>query len=335
MIKAFVFGKFLPFHKGHEAMIQFALSKCDFLTVLVCSSDKEHIADTTRKKWIKKSFETYTNIEVKSFNYSENEFPNTSVSSEEVSKIWSGKFKELFPDYSLVITSEMYGNYIAGFMGIKHIPFDIYKQKFPVSATAVRNDLFTNWEFLPDSVKTDFAIKVVVLGTESTGKTTLTENLAKHYNCTYVKEAGRDLIANSNSYPYESLQTVAVEHARRINEAIVDKCPLVIIDTDIHTTISYSKFTFGKELKTNKTIYDSNKAALYLYLNNDAPYLQDGTRLSETNRNLLDISLRHILKQYHINFVEIKGNWKQRFNKSVKLIDQLIKKSTGNTIQKS
>jgi HTH-type transcriptional repressor of NAD biosynthesis genes len=44
MIKAFVFGKFYPFHKGHEAMINFALSKCDFLSVLVCSSDKEKTA---------------------------------------------------------------------------------------------------------------------------------------------------------------------------------------------------------------------------------------------------------------------------------------------------
>ena len=57
MIKAFVFGKFLPFHKGHEAIINFALTKCDFLTVLVCCSDKENITAMTRQKWIEKTFE--------------------------------------------------------------------------------------------------------------------------------------------------------------------------------------------------------------------------------------------------------------------------------------
>jgi HTH-type transcriptional repressor of NAD biosynthesis genes len=56
MVKAFVFGKFLPFHKGHEAMINFALSKCDLLTVLVCCSDKENISDTVRSSWIEKTF---------------------------------------------------------------------------------------------------------------------------------------------------------------------------------------------------------------------------------------------------------------------------------------
>lgn len=41
MIKAFVFGKFLPFHQGHEHLINFALGHCDQLTVLVCASDRE------------------------------------------------------------------------------------------------------------------------------------------------------------------------------------------------------------------------------------------------------------------------------------------------------
>ncbi len=97
MVKAFIFGKFLPFHKGHEAMINFALTKCDFLTVLVCCSDKENMPATTRQKWIEKTFETERKIEIKSYNYLESELPNSSESSQEVSKVWSAKFKEFFP----------------------------------------------------------------------------------------------------------------------------------------------------------------------------------------------------------------------------------------------
>lgn len=325
MVKAFVFGKFLPFHKGHEAMINFALTKCDFLTVLVCCSDKENIPATTRQKWIEKTFETHKNIEVKTFNYSENEFPNTSVSSQEVSKIWSSKFKELFPDYDLVITSEEYGNYVASYMGIEHIPFDIPKQLFPVSATAVRNDLFTNWEFLPDSVKPYFAFKVVILGTESTGKTTLTEQLSQHFNCTSVTEIARDLIDNSNTFEFDDLHLVATEHAKRIDKAILDKSPLIIIDTDIHITKSYANFVFNKVLEVENEIYNSNKGDLYLYLNNDVEYVQDGTRLSEIDRNLLDLSHRKILTQHNIDIVEITGDWEQRFEQAVTIINQTIK----------
>lgn len=324
MVKAFVFGKFLPFHKGHEAMIKFALTKCDFLTVLICCSDKENIPSKIRQKWIEKTFETESKIEIKIYNYTESELPNTSESSQEVSKLWSAKFKELFPDYSIVITSEEYGNYVASFMKIVHIAFDIPKQLFPVSATAVRNDIFTNWKFLPESVKPDIAIKVVVLGTESTGKTMLTERLAKHFKCSFVKEAGRDLIANSNTFEFEDLHLVASEHAKRIDKAVLEENPLIIIDTDIHITKSYAKFIFNKKFVIENKIYNSNKADLYLYLNNEVEYIQDGTRLTENDRNLLDISHRQILKEHNINFVEIDGSWNDRFEKSIEQINKLI-----------
>jgi len=326
MVKAFIFGKFMPFHKGHEAMINFALTKCDLLTVLICCSDKENIPSEIRKNWIEDTFISIRNIEVKVFNYAEAELPNTSESSHEVSNLWSERFKELFPDYDLVITSEEYGNYVASFMEIEHIPFDIPKQLYPVSATAVRNDLFANWNFLPQSVRPYFAIKVVILGTESTGKTILSEKLVEHYNCSGVKEAGRDLIANSNSFEFNDLHLVASEHAKRIDQKNDGESPLIIIDTDIHTTMSYANFIFNKELKVDAEICNSNKADLYLYLNNDVEYLQDGTRLSEMDRNLLDLSNRKILKEKNIKFVEIKGDWEQRFKRTLKEIDLIIKK---------
>ena len=324
MTKAFVFGKFLPFHKGHEAMISFALSKCDFLTVLVCCSDKESISDTVRSSWIKKTFEKEKKVEVRTFNYLESELPNTSETSESVSKIWADIFKKQLSDYSLLITSEEYGNFVAVFMNIQHIAFDIPKKLFPVSATAVRNDVFANWKFLPDSVKPDFAIKVVILGTESTGKTTLTEKLAKHFNCSLVLEAAREIIANSNSFSFNDLHLVANEHAKRIDKIILSDSPLVIIDTDIHTTKSYSRFTFDKKLEISADIYNSNKANIYLYLNNDVEYLQDGTRLSEAERNLLDLSHRQVLADHNIDIVEIKGDWDERFEKAVEQINKLI-----------
>lgn len=324
MSKAFVFGKFLPFHKGHEAMINFALSKCDFLTVLVCCSDKENISDTVRSSWIQKTFENEKKVEVRTFNYLESELPNTSETSKEVSEIWADIFKKQLPDYSLLITSEEYGNFVAVFMNIQHIAFDIPKKLFPVSATAVRNDVFANWNFLPNSVKPDFAIKVVILGTESTGKTTLTEKLAKHFNCSLVLEAAREIIANSNNFSFDDLYLVATEHAKRIDKIILANNPLVIIDTDIHTTISYSRFTFEKELEISADIYNSNRANIYLYLNNDVEYLQDGTRLSEAERNLLDLSHRQVLTDHNIDIIEIKGDWNERFEKAVEQISKLI-----------
>jgi HTH-type transcriptional repressor of NAD biosynthesis genes len=324
MIKAFVFGKFCPFHKGHEAMIRFALTKCDFLTVLVCCSDKEDIPCAVRRTWIEKTFAQQKNIEVKTFDYLESELPNTSVSSRIVSEAWAKAFGNLFPDYSELITSEEYGNYVAECMNIRHIAFDVDRKLFAVSASVIRKDLFRNWQFLPDSVKPYFVRKVVVLGSESTGKTVLTNNLAKYFNATLVSEAGRDIIADSNSFTVDDLHLVAKEHAKRIEQSVLGSSPLVIIDTDIHITKSYSRFAFGRELEVPAEVYEASKADLYLYLNTDVAYFQDGTRLSEEERNLLDLSHRQALADHDISFVEITGNWEQRFEKAKEYINKLI-----------
>ncbi len=327
MIKAFVFGKFLPFHKGHEAMIKFAMTKCDFLSVLVCASDKEKISGRVRKNWIDTTFDRKSNIEVLVYDYKEEDLISESKASMKASEDWSRIFKKLFPDYSIVVTSEEYGKMVAGFMNIEHILFDIQRSQVNISATAVRNDIFTNWEYLPASVKPYFAIKVVLLGTESTGKSTLAEKLSKYFNCCLVFEAGREIIANSNNFCFEDLYLVAAEHASQIDKSILADSRLVIIDTDIHITKSYSRFIFEKELEISEDIYNSNKANLYLYLNNDVEYIQDGTRLSKVERDLLDISHRQVLTDHKIDIVEINGNWEERFQKAVEQINRQIANS--------
>jgi HTH-type transcriptional repressor of NAD biosynthesis genes len=324
MTKAFVFGKFLPFHKGHEAMISFALTQCDFLSVLVCHDNSEDIPGEIRKSWIAETFADTPNLEVIVLQYDSRLLPNTSQTSSSVSETWSVEFKKLFPDYSLLVTSEPYGELVAGFMGIRHIPFDMEKRQYPISASTIRNDLFANWHNLPNAVKPHFALKVVILGTESTGKTTLTELLARHYNCNFVTEAGRDIIADSTNFTFDDLQLVATEHAKRITEAILGDRPLVIIDTNIHITQSYARFAFNKSLPVDDTIYDINHADLYLYLNNDVPYYQDGTRLNKVDRDLLDQSHREVLAEYHVNSVEISGGWQSRFEKAVSEVSKLI-----------
>ena len=305
-------------------MINFALTKCDFLTVLVCCSDQEIISCETRKQWIDRTFETHKNIEVRIFSYTENELPNTSVASYSVSKIWSDKFKILLPNHDFVITSEEYGNYVASYMNIKHIAFDAPKQLVPISATAIRKDLFINWNFLPNSVKPYFSIKVAILGTESTGKTTLAEQLTKYFTCSLVTEAGRDIIHNSNSFEFNDLYLVASEQAKRIEAAVLGKSPLVIMDTDIHITKSYARFMFQKNLDIESTLYHTNKADLYLYLDNNVPYIQDGTRLSKKQRNALDLSHREVLKAHNIEIITITGDWNQRFQKAINTIKQLL-----------
>lgn len=321
MRKAFVFGKFMPFHKGHEAMIRFALTKCDFLSVLICVSDQETMPAVLRKSWLDETFRQEQRVEILTYHYDEKILPSTSVTSASVSEVWAAAFKELFADYSILVTSEPYGELVAGFMGIQHIPFDPERKRFPVSATMVRNNLDQAWPYLPDSVKATMMRKVVILGTESTGKTTLTGRLARYFNAVAVMEAGRDIVEDSNDFSMDDLYTIATAHARNIQAA---DAPLIIVDTDIHITISYGEYAFGQTMQVEENIFAINKADLYLYLDNDVPFVQDGTRINEAARNELDLSHRNVLEKYGVNYELISGDWEERFEQAVALINRLV-----------
>ena len=324
MVKAFVFGKFLPFHKGHEAMIRFACTQCDRLTVLVCCSDRETMSGETRRAWISRTFEGNDQIEVRVYIYQEDRLPNTSQADIEVSRRWSEVFNTEVPGHALLVTSEPYGDMVASFMGVEHRLFDMSRTVVPISATAVRNDRFATWTHLPDAVKRDLAVKVVILGTESTGKSTLTRRLAEHYHATSVSEAGRDLVADSNACTWDDLPQIAITHATRIDRAGMGDSPLVIIDTDIHITRSYAEFLFGRTLDVDSGIDASNRADLHLYLGNDVEHVQDGTRLDKADRDRLDVHHREILRRHQVDLVEIRGSWEDRFEKAVAEIDRLI-----------
>ncbi|WP_262923036.1 AAA family ATPase [Hymenobacter cellulosilyticus] len=226
MIKGFVFGKFLPFHRGHEQLIHFALRHCDRLTVLVCASDLETVPGPLRQAWIQETYATEARVYVQLLEYRESELPNTSETSLPVATVWADLFQQFLPGYSVVVTSEPYGELVAARMGIRHVAFDMARQLVPVSASLIRADRQRYWSFLPVSVRPYYCRKVVVLGAESTGKTTLATQLAAHFAASLVLEAARDLIADSNHFTEEDLQLVVAEHTRRIAQAERGPAPL-------------------------------------------------------------------------------------------------------------
>lgn len=322
-MKGFVFGKFYPFHNGHQKMIEFALEKGS-VTVLVCAEENEKIDGNIRKQWIKETFSGNKNLQVKVFRYSEKDFPNTSVSDWDVSKRWSEVFNEYFKEENFLVTSEEYGEMLSVIMDIEHFMFDENRENVRISASEIRENIFKNWDYLPRSVQKYFALKIVFLGTESTGKTVMTNKLSDYFKANKVSEAGRDLIQNSKKFEFEDLEKVYTEHAGRIGKVNHGESFLTLIDTDVHITKSYAEFIFGRRLIVPEEIKEKNKADLYLYSTKDAEYIQDGTRLEFEERNNLDESHRTVLKECKIDFLEISGTWEEREKMAIDCIEQLI-----------
>lgn len=322
MKRGFTFGKYLPFHQGHKALIDFALDHCDELIVLVCVSNSESISGEIRSGWIAETYERNPRVRVHTLEYDESILPNTSVSSKEISKLWAAQFRRILPEVDMLITSEPYGAYVSEFMGIRSISFDQERKYHPISASQLRDSLYDNWDFLPDAVKPYFQKKVVLLGTESTGKSTMARLICNSFNATLVDEVGRDIIPDSNDFTVDQLKLIAHAHAQNTHKATEQLKPLVVMDTDVHITQSYAKYKFGEYLELDDAVYEANKAHLYLYLSANAPYFQDGTRLDKQKRLALDHTHRETLNHFGVNYIEVDGTYQERESRVIQLIGE-------------
>lgn len=311
-MKGLVLGKFLPFHKGHQALITYALAHVEQLYVMVCCSDHEDIPAAVRVAWIRDTFAHETRLHVVPFSYRESDLPNTSVADYGISAAWAAVIARLFPDISAIITSEKYGDYVAEILHIRHILFDSDRLEIPISATLIRANPHLHWDFLPDAVKRSFQRKLVLLGTESTGKSTLASALHAVYRSSLVTEAGRDIVPDSTEVTTAQLAQIVTAHHQSVREACAALQPLVILDTDVHITQSYSMFLFGQHLDVPDEIYLHQKADVYCYLAADFPYVQDGTRLPLAQRNLLDVHHRATLAHFGVSYTTVTGDWDSR-----------------------
>ena len=320
MKTGFVFGKFLPLHTGHLALIDFASRHCDLLYVIICYTSSEPIDGAIRENWLLSTYYNHPQIRIIAFEYDEQILPNSSESSEEISKIWSETFKKIVPEAEIVFTSEKYGDYVASFMGIAHMMYDEYRLKTPISATAIRNNPFLHWDEIAPVARSFFIKKIVLIGTESTGKSTLANRLADYFHTTVVPEMARDIIEKTEECTYNDLTKIAALHATTITERLPPANKLLIVDTDIKTTQSYSLFLFGKELQVEKWIEEANRFDLYLFLEPDCDFVQDGTRLPADDRLRLSIHHKEFYLGHGIDLQYINGTWGQRFEKAVDII---------------
>jgi HTH-type transcriptional regulator, transcriptional repressor of NAD biosynthesis genes len=148
--KGVVFGKFMPPHKGHKALIEFAASQCEQLVVSMSFAPTDAIEPALRFSWLKEIFKDNSNIEIVQ---ELDDFSDDSQPLEEATKEWAVFIKHRFPDVEAFFCSELYGEPLARHLNLPCIYFDIERKQIPISATKIRENPFQYWDFLPEVVK--------------------------------------------------------------------------------------------------------------------------------------------------------------------------------------
>jgi len=174
-------------------------------------------------------------------------------------------------------------------------------------------------------------IKVVLFGPESTGKTTLSRQLARHYNSIWVPEYAREFLQNKwnnerKTCEPQDLLPIAIGQIKSENSLAKKTDSVLICDTDLLETKVYSESYYSD---TCDPILDKyaieNKYDLYFLTYIDTPWEADELRDKPNERLSMFTAFHNALIKYNKPFVLLKGNQKKRLEIAVKHIDKLLK----------
>ena len=126
--------------------------------------------------------------------------------------------------------------------------------------------------------------KIVVIGPESTGKSTLSKSLAEYFKCPWVPEYAREYLEKlKGQYTYDDLLKIAKGQINKEETAIKKTENLLICDTDLHVIKVWSQHKFGKVHSWVEQLITDRKYDLYLLTDIDIPWEND------PQRNLLEL----------------------------------------------
>lgn len=316
-----VVGKFAPLTTGHINLITQASLQANKI-IVVLSHDERWLAEQNprdqkalsfknRLRWLQQIYADSKHIDIQYI--IEDDIPEFPNGWEEYSRLLMGvinqasqkyidegvaKIKSTFgyqasallnihrPKVAIFSSEIGYDENYAHYLPLVHHEIvDADRTAVPISATKIRNNLYENWNYLPTIVRKDFTKKVVILGTESVGKTTLVKNLAKYFNTSWVEEYGRtfcevelggsETTLRSSDYPL-----IAYRHKELEEQAMRTANRLCIVDTNALITEYYHRLYEQEPNAIVSAIAASERYDLVIILDANVPWVDDGMRIN-------------------------------------------------------
>jgi len=174
-------------------------------------------------------------------------------------------------------------------------------------------------------------LKVVLFGPESTGKTTLSKQLARYYNSVWVPEYAREYLQNKwnndrKTCESEDLLPIAKGQMKIENNLAKKTESVLICDTDLLETMVYAETYYsGVCDPILKKFAFENTYDLYFLTYIDAPWEADNLRDRPNEREYMFNAFETALIKYKKPYIILKGSKSERLKTAVKHIDQLLK----------
>lgn len=274
--RGFLLGKFMPPHAGHAALVEAAAKLVDELTVLVCWLPDDPITGPLRLEWMQRLFPACRVVGHGDV------VPQEPADSPNFWPIWQQIVAQVHPEpIDYVFAGEDYGLDLAAHIGGFFVPLGgrvlgAEDALATLSGSAVRADPAAHWPLLPEPVRAHYRRTVCLHGAESTGKSTLAAQLAGDLGTHWVPEYGRSH-CEAHRGPLSRADLLLIGRAQQAMAQAAGRWagPLLLLDTDALMTAAWCEMLLGER---PAELMEMDKADLYLLLEPDLPWVDDGTR---------------------------------------------------------
>jgi len=300
--------------------VDFARAYCQRVTVLVCSLPGDPIPGALRHAWMREMFPDARVVHITE------ELPQEPKDHPDFWAIWRRVCREAAGEpVDVVFASEDYGFRLAGELDAEYVPVDHGRGQVPISGTAVRADPLACWEAIPEVVRPWFLRRVCLFGPESTGKSTLAADLARHYETVAVREYARGLLdfKEGRCDPEDIPRIVRGQLASE--DALARQARRVLFcDTDALTTTIWSDWLFGGCPDWIRAVARQRRYALTLLLDVDVPWVDDRQRFLRDERQVFFARCEEALRAHDRPYVRVGGSWARRWEIAVAAVDDLL-----------
>ncbi len=317
-----VVGKFYPPHRGHKLLIDTARQQVDRLIVLLPAHPSQTIPGELRRDWLR---EIHPDCEI---HLVPDELEDDSQQWATFTVAHLGRA----PD--VVFSSEEYGPQYAACMGCLHVMVDLERGQVPCSGTKIRAAPLAHLDFLEPCVRAYYVRRVVLVGAESTGKTTLAAALAQHFRTQWVPEYGReywekkvaglDVHGPLPGWEDEEFVHIAREQQRRENLAARTANKVLFCDTNAFATGLWFERYMQRRHAEVDAIGGRDAAHLYFLTEPDFPFVQDGFRDGENIRQWMHERFSAVLQRGPAETVSLKGTPAARFSAACHAIERIL-----------
>lgn len=342
----FIVGKFYPPHAGHHLLVRTAARVCEKVTVAVLASSQESIPLAARVAWMREVHASEANVFIEgAMDDVRVDYADPAIWDAHMEIMREVSSRTVAEPVDAVFTSEAYGEELGRRFNAKSVVLDLGRELTPISGTAARADLRAAWPYLAAPVRAGLCKRVVISGAESTGKTTLANELAQHYGTRMVPEYGREyaLLKLAEHYaraalegrerpaietiPWatEDFENIAHEQQHLEELAAREGGPLLIADTDAFaTSIWHERYLSVRSPVVEGIAAPAAPALTLLTHHDDVPFAQDGTRDGEKIRAWMTERFVARLDEAQRPWLLIRGEREDRKRAAIEAIDRLL-----------